>query len=561
MISNRPSSCIARVLPWVLMVSAAAAREDDFGSLVTRGLAAMEAGGWEEGLALHAEAVRRFGGNDPLRSFGPQFGAIHYRKGVCEMKLGRWDEAMRSFETCYRDFPNAGRADGGNVFEKLALLKWAESAMGAGRWQQAIDLFEKFQRERDKERDPFAQGLFHISLAICHYKLGRIPEGSGHLEIAIRNRTPFATPEGGIVSGFEALVAAVLSHREEQALLDFIRSNRGGLALRPLEVRRFAPVFMRIAGELLGAGMERAAMAIPPLVPSTDSAIDEIRARLRSMGEQGSAADGPRVLSRAALEQDLASLENERREGRTHESVALAATAVIHERNGNLRGALAAYRQLVAFHPASSHREEHLFHLARTASLVGRAKEAKQAAITLGQAFPHSGRLAATQDLALAALFREGDYEGCLELGLPLADTPGAEEPADEFRLHALGAACFHTGRHEQAAPLLDRHAERHPRGAHAMANAYFRAANTTRLGDWTRAAERLDAFLSAHPDADANPYLPFALYDRATCQIAQKQPREAVDTLTRLIDRFPNAPITAQARTLRMEISTQAAK
>ncbi len=472
---HRPPSCLAHIVPWALVLSAVAVRADDFGSLVTRGLAAMEAGNWEEGLSLHTEAVRAFGGKDPLGSFGPQFGAIHYRKGVCEMKLGRWEDAMKSFEACYRDFPNAGRADGGNVFEKLALLKWAEAAMGAGRWQEAIGLFEKFQRERDKERDPFSQGLFHISLAICHYKLGRIPEGNGHLEIAIRNRTPFATPEGGIVSGFEALANAVLVHKEEQALLDFIRNNRGGLALRPLEVRRFAPVFLKIAGDLLGAGMERAAMAIPPLVPSTDAAIDEIRARLRSMGEQGSAADGPRVLSRAALEQDLAALETERREGRPHETITLAATAVIHERNGNLRGALAAYRQLVACYPASSRREEQLHHLVRTASLVGHATEAKTAALTLAREFPQSARLAPTRDLALAALFRKGDYEGCIELGIPLPAPAEAAGPEGDFRLHAMGTALYHTGRHEQAATWLDRHAELHPQSPHAAATIYLR--------------------------------------------------------------------------------------
>lgn len=93
----------------MLAVPARAQEGDDLGGMVTKSLAAMNADKWEEALAILTNAINRFGKvGKPAELFGPQFGVLYYRKGVCEMKLKRWMEAMKSFETCYRDFPNAG---------------------------------------------------------------------------------------------------------------------------------------------------------------------------------------------------------------------------------------------------------------------------------------------------------------------------------------------------------------------------------------------------------------------------------------------------------------------
>lgn len=141
------------VLPWVSSVSAQD-RHEDLGALIGKALEAMKADKWEEALGSISEVEERFGKAGPLEAFGPQFGAVYFHKGTCEMKLKRWADAMRSFEICYRDFPNATPAtETGNVFQKMALFKWGEAAMGAGDWELAISRFRKFLNERDKEND------------------------------------------------------------------------------------------------------------------------------------------------------------------------------------------------------------------------------------------------------------------------------------------------------------------------------------------------------------------------------------------------------------------------
>ena len=80
--------------------------EDDLGTLVNKGLAAMKANEWEQAYAFNSEATERFGGKNALRLFGSKFGSIYYRKGISELKLGKFEDAMKSFETTYKDFPN-----------------------------------------------------------------------------------------------------------------------------------------------------------------------------------------------------------------------------------------------------------------------------------------------------------------------------------------------------------------------------------------------------------------------------------------------------------------------
>lgn len=316
--------------------------------LVEKSRVAMQESRWEQALDFNTQAVTRYGKNGPFRTFGAQFGAIYYHKGVCEMKLKRWPEAMRSFETCYRDFPNEG-ADRGNPFQKLALLKWGEAAMGAETWELAVSRFAKFSDERDKVRDVFPKGAFYVNLAVCQYRLGRLPEGNESLEIAIRNKAEFPTPESGIVAGFQGLVETAIAKRDEQALLDFIGKNRGALIIEPLEMQRFSEVFLKLAGDALAAGLQRAAIAVYQFVPSTD-------------------ADAPEIIK-------------------------LAAMALIHEKNGNIRGAFAAYWQLERYFPKSANREDYLYHLIRTASVIGEADSARIHAGRLLKDFPKSARL------------------------------------------------------------------------------------------------------------------------------------------------------------------------
>ena len=344
-------------------------------AMVAKSQAAMEGNRWEDALDFNKRVVSRYGQENPFQVYGAQFGTVYFRKGICEMKLKRWDEAMRSFEICYRDFPNAG-SDQGNVDQKMALLKWGEAAMGAQAWAVALQRFSKFTEEHDRQRDTFPQGAFYISLAICHYQLGHLSEGNENLEIAIRNKADFPTPDSGIVAGFQALVETAITHKDEQALLDFIGKNRGELTIPPDEMHPFSTVFLKLAGDALAAEMQRAAVSIYQFVPDTGD--------------------------------------------HTTELIKLRAMALIHEKSGNVRGSAAAYRQVERYFPKAPGREDDLYHLVRTAVLLGEEDPARLYAGRMRAEFPDSARLGEIHEAGI-------DFPETLPAALPLK--PVAAEP------------------------------------------------------------------------------------------------------------------------------------
>ena len=75
------------------------------------------------------------------------------------------------------------------------------------------------------------------------------------------------------------------------------------------------------------------------------------------------------------------------------EALKLAAIALIHEKHGNVRGAFAAYQQLERYFPAAANREESLYQLIRTATLLGETDRAGIYAGRLLGDFPKSPRL------------------------------------------------------------------------------------------------------------------------------------------------------------------------
>jgi tetratricopeptide (TPR) repeat protein len=540
------------MVPIVSIVPANAQQGDDVGTLVTNSLTLMNAQKWDEALALLTRADERFGKN-ALQLFGPQFGVVLYRKGICEMKTKKWEDAMKSFERCYRDFPNDGAvAGGGNIFQKKALLKWGEAAQGAEDWNLAIRQFKKFLEERDKTRDDFPQGAFYINMAICHYKLAKIPEGNENLEIAIKNNERFPPPDAGIVAGFQALVGAVIEKRNEQALLDFVEKNRGDITAEPFEMVKYAKIFMKLAGDAIGADMQRGAMALYHLVPATEVALDDTEARLKSLAARPGVRDGGRNIVNKELAAQAKMLEDERRGNKPTEVIKLGATAFIHEKNGNPRGAYAAYEQLELYYPKAEKREDNLYNLVRTSSIIGEVFATEGYGQKFLKDFPNSTHVPAVRRMMLSSLFYEGEYDTCIEVASAMIDQLEVGTKEHDICVHVLGGSYYYTGKYDKAQPLLDQHVEKYPESQFAEAALYFQASNLSRLQFWAKAAKLLDAFFEKYPDPQKNTFYAFALYDRANCHYAEDENEQALEKLNRLDQEFPNAEIMDMALNLR---------
>ncbi len=413
-----------------LAAPAAAQDLDELSTLVPESLAAMKSEKWEDALKLLDKATEMKPA-EALRGFGPQFGVVWYRRGICEMKLQRWEAAMGSFETCYRDYPNRGPS-GGNLYQTKALLKWGESAVGAKRWELAISRFRKFLDERDKTRDKFQQGAFHITLGICHYRLGHLAEGNEQLEIAIRNRASFPTSDDQIVAGIQALAAAAIAEKNEAALLDFLSSNQAALSFEPHRALAYAAVYLKLASDAATAGMNRSAIALCQRVVDPAAATADLKALLASPG-------GDKTMLDAALKR----LEADSRSPAPIGLLKLAGLASAQEALGNFRVACEIREQIVREFPGSALEVENLRRLTRIRQHLAVAAEGEGKTDEAIAAFEKAW-MESKDGTAVRAAKRwmelvwqrnhEGDRLSACRGGLSILETTKEEELSDEDR-------------------------------------------------------------------------------------------------------------------------------
>jgi len=162
-----------------------AATIESLTDLLTKSIVLMNHQEWEAALELFTNFLNRYDRRDRI-DIQVRIGIVWYRRGYCELKLERYAEAMKSFETCYRDFPNPkGYVFGGsNYCHKRSLLKWADAALGAKDYAKASRLYKKFLKERDPKRDRFPEVELYSNLSVCCSKLGKLDEAAKYLEIA-----------------------------------------------------------------------------------------------------------------------------------------------------------------------------------------------------------------------------------------------------------------------------------------------------------------------------------------------------------------------------------------
>ena len=119
---------------------------------------AIQAGNWERALAITERVVKQYESRAKVL-WGAKFGWYWYQKGVCELKLERWDAAADSFQHCYEKYPNppgiVGAAPAGeqsvNTFRNAALKGWADAKYGLQHFEESATLYRRYLAERSAE--------------------------------------------------------------------------------------------------------------------------------------------------------------------------------------------------------------------------------------------------------------------------------------------------------------------------------------------------------------------------------------------------------------------------
>ncbi len=522
---------------------------------------AMEKNEWPTALAELKKATDSFDGR-ALRVFGPRFGWFWFRRGIAELKLAKYEDAMKSFEKCNVKYANNKGKEANesiNMNEKKALLYWGHAAKGAKQWKIAVEIYDRFLKERDKTRDKMQPGVFYINNSICNFKLKNFKKGSDQLEIAIKNKATFPTPNKGIMAAFAAMVESVIEKKNERVLLDFLSKNRGHVKLSPFEAYEYAPLFMKLANQAKEAGMMRSTFELYSLVPSTVSAINDTKTRLDSIGQfPATIADGTMSIGRNDLKGDLENLQTAQRKGTLNEVYAFLNTAVMHEEDGNIRGAFAVYQQMEHYFPKAKvmkdgalvpMRERNLYNLVRCSSTLGEVFVTEKYGSRFLKVFPDSKYAPEVRRMMLTSLFWNGEYETCIKVASRMIGELKNPSKEHDICLFVYGGSRFYNAEFGDAMPLLEAHVKTYPKADkhRRQAALYFHASNHTKLSEWEKGAALLDTFLKAYPDRKTNVYLPFALFDRAQCHYSLDENTKALEICQRLEKEFPGVAIMEQ--------------
>ena len=559
-----PARILAALLAFLAPVSAPAQSQIEGPEKYrSRANIAMKNDRWDRAYKEICKAIQRFDSRANIL-FGGKFGWFWYHKGYCEMKMRQFGEAATSFETCYKRYPSNVKAVNGkstgssNYYHKLSLLKWGQALKGDENYEEAIKRFKQFLDERE-QKDDYDKGLFHVDMSVCYSKIGKLPSAVTHLEAAIKTKNgPLHTPpNGAIMQAFYSLSEAAIKAKKESLILDFLRKNRGDIALSPFRMDEFVPLFIKLAGDAYQSDMKQAAFQFYSLIPGTKETAEDMEARLASLGPyEPTVRDRSGPVKKATVSGALKKVKERKAKGKANEVVTLGVNAYVHEEMGNTRGAYAIYKQLETYYPKRPKREDQLYELVRTSSIVGEVLETESYGQIFLKAYPGSGHKEAVQGMMLSSLFYKGEYEKCIEVAEVMLPKLAKKTEQHDICLHVLGGSYYYTGQFDKAHPLLKEHYESYgKKSKFKVASCYFYGANLSRLQEWEAAAKQLDFYLAEYPDPKDNPFLPFAFYDRASCHYAEEEMEPALARINRIETEFPRAGIMSAAYNLKGNI------
>ncbi|MGJ8672945.1 tetratricopeptide repeat protein [Rubritalea sp.] len=545
------------------------ASAEAIGVAVPKGLTALKEEKWADAQKIFAAIVAEHGKS--AKQIGDKFGNIYYWKGNAELKLaaeaksagdlGKASEyytlAKNSLEGCY----NTGNKSGQNQSQVKALLFKAQAMQQLEEYAGAIEAYQKFINER-KDGDKFDPGMFNINMAVCHFKLqpAKLAEGLPYFETALKNKARWNLAEAPVVGTFQAFTQAVIAAGDEPKLVDFINQNRAVLTLKPFQMVQFTPFYQKLATDVLKANMPDAAYTLFALVPGTKVALDDLKVlqeKLKSYPRDG-LKDGDATIYKEKVDEWLESLSKRERDGDPPEVVALSALAYTHESSGNSLGALAIYEQLEMYFKGSKRREDNLYNLARVAYGLGDIERTMKYGRVFKNAFPDSEKADLTYTVMLSSLFQGGEYAECEELASETLVAFPDKSEVNDLALHMQGASKFYQGKYREALPILEDHQKQYPDSKSKLATTYFVASNLGKIQDWARSAASLDAFIKKYPTAAANPYLPYALLDRADAAYNLEEDEIALANVARLLEEFPNISVLDSALILRGKVEQE---
>ncbi len=562
--NSRSNNYLHFGLPIALVCAAALPMhaQDDQGKLHQDGLNALKAGDNEGALTIFQQIVDSFGKTAPKLQ-GPSFGAFYYYKGLAELNLRKYDEAAVSLQTCFEQYPNnmpdAPKSE--NTVHNMSALKWGDAEKAKGNFSKAVELYEKFIKDK-AETDKVNQGIFYANLAVCYLNLEKdqeanIKKGLENLEGVMTNRVNWGVPAKEVLTGLRAIVESGIKTNNEQMIVDFVTKHRSKLKFSDREAVSFGPYFANMAGSAVNAKMNRAALILLGIAPSTKAAIAELESRIAGMGPAKEVQDTARgrKISKDAMEKQLAFLEKSLTSGENFDVSLAEVAAVIQARLGNRNATFTAYEDINARFPKTKNREGNLFNLIASSASIGRMDAAQQYGNAYEKEFPTGPNIEKVRGLTLNSLLARREYAKAIEIGDELVQKTESPSPGHENALSVVCKAFYYAGDPENALERMETYAKAYPQGKSKSELDYFRGSSLRYLGRNDEAADRFRTFLKENPDPKTNSFFNKASTELASVFYATNKFDDALTTIADLEKAAPDAPELASTGNIKGNI------
>ena len=351
--------------------------------------------------------------------------------------------------------------------------------------------------------------LGHYNLAAAYAQTDLYEEAAKHFRMAMR------LDPGHLLARLSAAKAEVNLNRHQQALdLTQVWSELIPASLNAFEVLHLRGIALRGLGRLKDAKAAlRRAVALRHGHADAQRNLGLILARLQEYEEARQHLERARELNPdsreirfeliavlreledpAALERELASFEEQKRQSQSEGMAARAAArGDAYRRTGDPEAALREYRQQFRYNPEDARLQ---YAMALALSALGRHGERMEA---LGQALALDPGLAEAHNelgIALTAQGRDADAEAALKAAIEAR--PQYAAPRGN-----LGVLYARQGRHVEAEALFRRAVEDDPRTAHLRVNHGLTLAALSRFAEAREAFRRAMALDPKDPKVD----------------------------------------------------------
>lgn len=516
---------------------------------ILRAVSMMKRGQWQKAHEAFQRIIAEWS-NDAFYKEFPPFGTVYYNRGFCEMKLKQYQEAAKSFEICYRDFPDKqaqdGEAGGFNVYRKTAVFQWAAAEQYQENWEEAIKLYKKFiSLEPDPQRDSFSPGAYHLNLGICYAKHDDRENAEKEVGTAISRSKRYRIRSEALWSGFLTVLES------------YVGTNNKAEGVKAEKfVDKHAPRLLEDAiahGSVVGRLHKIAIAAVDGDQIGLASRLYGSMPTTENVLLAGKIAD-PKSLS-AARKKVLENWKTKADSGEPMEVPIYFSLAKMYETVGLPRAQFGIYDYMGTHYQKTKHRPDILYLATRTASQIGEMVVAQEHGLTFLKDYPTHKWRPEVSRLLLSSMFFNGEYERCLEIAGDLRKDLAVGSAGRDLADFVYSGSLYYLGRYKEAQPELDSHVENYPKSGYVENSSYYQASNLLKLYEWQRAAKLLDAWLKKYEPGDS-PLLDVAYLDRGTCHFALSNPdnggnAKAIEFGRKIIDKFPQSAVLDRAHSL----------